>query len=45
MYGYQVNCQMNSKEEDNYGDACVVGHTSKILIHLDRGKQSSQINH
>ena len=32
MYGYEVGCQMNSKEEENYGDACVVRHTGKMSL-------------
>ena len=35
MYGYEVGCQMNSKEEENYGDACVVGHTGKMCLILE----------
>ena len=28
--GFQVTCQMDSKEASYYGDACVVGHTGKV---------------
>ena len=27
--GFQVQCQMDSKEESYYGDACIVAHTGK----------------
>ena len=27
--GFQVECQMDSKEESYYGDACIVAHTGK----------------
>ena len=29
--GFQVQCQMDSKEESYYGDACIVAHTGKTL--------------
>ena len=30
--GFQVQCQMDSKEESYYGDACIVAHTGKIPL-------------
>ena len=49
MYGYEVGCQMNSKEEENYGDASVVGHTGKmslilLLLHIFRAPLFIRLN-
>ena len=48
MYGYEVGCQMNSKEDENYVYACVVGHTRKmslILVLLHVKRKNNLVNH
>ena len=30
-YGELIKCQMNDEKEPHYGNACMVGHTGKLL--------------
>ena len=30
-FGELIKCQMNDEEEPHYGNACIVGHSGKLL--------------
>ena len=44
--GFQVECQMDSKEESYYGDACIVAHTGKTpLMNMWLNESNPGIRH
>ena len=45
LFGFQVTCQMDSKEKPYYGDACFVGHTGAILYTIHYINYQSQFKH